>query len=1611
MAASHRAPKQWCLTKIETVNSFENWRQNLLYTLSLDNEFVPFLVSGVQWQKKSRMAPFRGFLDDTEAVPAAQRRTKERKVSMLELMLGQIANYCPVISRHSIVKNSTSIDQIWQSIRQHYGFQCTGAHFIDFAAIKLEPSERPEDLYQRLMAFVEDNLLHKDSEISHMGVAVTEDEELSPSLENFVVLTWLRLIHTDLPKLVKQRYGTELRSRTLASIKPEISQALDSLLEELQASEDARAMRAAVAERPGRRSFPGRPNKSCPLCKEARRPDSHFLSKCPFLPPHDKVYMAKSRQVLGEQCDVSDSAGEDDAVPPSLVQRVLIKQSPYLDAFHNHLPVRLTIDSGATGNMMRASCATRLGVTITSSTQSAHQADGSSPLRVMGEVRTCFQRDNQRLYFEGLVVENLDSDILAGIPFMTQNDVSVRPAKHQVCLGENIYSYGAHTDASGGHAVRRAHVIRAQAKATVWPGEYIELELPPDLCDMDKELAIEPHIGSPHELTETQGWPAPAMVRSVSGKIRIPNVTGQPQLIHKNAHICQVRPTYVPSPSDTAASSPDTHRSASSSRPHRRSALHSSLVRLDPDNIMPPDIRASFSALHREFDAVFDPQFKGYNGAVGPFQARVHMGPVQPPQRKGRMPQYSRGQLQELQAQFDMLEDMGVFRKPEDVNIDVEYVNPSFLVKKSDGGFRLVTAFADVGRYSKPQPSLMPDVNSTLRLIAQWKYIIATDLTKAFYQIPLSRDSWKYCGVVTPFKGVRVYVRSAMGMPGSETALEELTCRVFGEQLQLGQVAKVADDLYCGADTLEELAAVWRRVLSSLRLCGLHLSATKTTVAPMQTTILGWVWRQGTIRASPHRVSALSSCPAPKTVTALRSFIGAYKVLSRVLKDCATLLAPLDDAVAGRESKETVHWTEELLSAFNRAQSALSTRQAITLPRPDDQLWVVTDGAVREPGLGATLYVTREGTVRVAGHFSAKLRKTQISWLPCEVEALSIAAAVKHFAPYIIQSAQRACVLTDSKPCVQAFEKLCRGEFSASPRVTTFLATASRFQVLIRHVAGAAILPADFASRNAPECTSPACQICSFVRSTAEAVVCQASVDSIMGGSQKLPFTSRSAWLAIQSECSDLRRTSAHLRQGTRPSKKLTNIRDVKRYLHVATVSKDGLLVVRRHTPLAASTDCIIVPRSALDGLLTALHITLDHPTHTQLKAVVQRYFYALDMDSAVQRVTNGCHQCAALRKAPAFVQDQTTSDPPEVVGSSFAADVFRRERQCIIVIRECVTSFTMSSLIEDERRDTLRDALLRLCVGLCPLDGPSAVVRTDPAPGFAALAGDESLARYRLSIEVGSAKNVNKNPVAERAVQELQGEILRIEPNCRAVTPLLLSLATARLNSRVRSRGLSAREMLFQRDQFSHRQLPVEDQALIMSQHSQRVANHPHSMKSKTPSGRVSLPTNVHAGDLVYLYGDRNKSKARDRYLVVGVDGAWCNIQKFAGSQLRRTSYRVKLSDCYKVEESTDLRGAPAAAYPATSDESDQEPEDKEPEHPPLQVPETPPVIAVPPPVPPLSCDNAKQEASVMPCDDAHMVAHPESVQDSAALPERVPRRSGRTRRMPQRLGDYVPH
>ena len=182
-----------------------------------------------------------------------------------------------------------------------------------------------------------------------------------------------------------------------------------------------------------------------------------------------------------------------------------------------------------------------------------------------------------------------------------------------------------------------------------------------------------------------------------------------------------------------------------------------------------------------------------------------------------------------------------------------------------------------------------------------------------------------------------------------------------------------------------------------------------------------------------------------------------------------------------------------------------------------------------------------------------------------------------------------------------------------------------------------------------------------------------------------------------------------------------------------------------------------------------------------------------MDTDRSIEALSNACHLCASVKNLAKVVIPQSTGSPPDRVGSLFAADIMRRTKQYILIIRECVTSYTVGCIIENEKATSLRDILLHLCSDLRPLYGSLAVIRTDPAPGFLALRNDKLLQRSNLKFEIGRIKNPNKNPVADKAIRELEDELIRLNSGGSPMSRTSLSQAIAVLNSRIRFSGVSA--------------------------------------------------------------------------------------------------------------------------------------------------------------------------------------------------------------------------
>ena len=197
--------------------------------------------------------------------------------------------------------------------------------------------------------------------------------------------------------------------------------------------------------------------------------------------------------------------------------------------------------------------------------------------------------------------------------------------------------------------------------------------------------------------------------------------------------------------------------------------------------------------------------------------------------------------------------------------------------------------------------------------------------------------------------------------------------------------------------------------------------------------------------------------------------------------------------------------------------------------------------------------------------------------------------------------------------------------------------------------------------------------------------------------------------------------------------------------------------------------------------------------------------------------------------------------------------------------------------------------------MSICPIDGLPVTVRADPASGFQASFDDLYLKEHNIALDLSRHKNKNKNPVTERAIQELQGELLHHDPTSDPVSQLNLMTTVNHLNSHICFQGLSAHEMWTQREQSTNLQIPLSDKKLISTQDQQRKSNHLPSALNKAPTRRAPPNPSMNIGDIVFLHADLCKNGARDRCLVVSIERKWCYLWKFAGTQLRNAIYPAR--------------------------------------------------------------------------------------------------------------------
>ena len=191
------------------------------------------------------------------------------------------------------------------------------------------------------------------------------------------------------------------------------------------------------------------------------------------------------------------------------------------------------MDSGATGSFIKLDYALKNKFKIWNNNQKAGLADSKTRVDSVGYVEETFYRDNWKVVFKGLVVNDLNADMYGGQPFIKDNDIIQRPAKQTITV-HGKYTVMETNSTIASTINNSASLVTLNKinidKKVVLPGQSIKIPVPHSISS--EKIAIEPRIEN-----KVDSWPRPQIVKIQDGHAQIKNETADPVIIPKDVKL------------------------------------------------------------------------------------------------------------------------------------------------------------------------------------------------------------------------------------------------------------------------------------------------------------------------------------------------------------------------------------------------------------------------------------------------------------------------------------------------------------------------------------------------------------------------------------------------------------------------------------------------------------------------------------------------------------------------------------------------------------------------------------------------------------------------------------------------------------------------------------------------------------------------------------------------------------------------------------------------------------------------------------------------------------------------------------------------------------------
>ncbi|KAI2644445.1 Retrovirus-related Pol polyprotein from transposon 17.6 [Labeo rohita] len=408
-----------------------------------------------------------------------------------------------------------------------------------------------------------------------------------------------------------------------------------------------------------------------------------------------------------------------------------------------------------------------------------------------------------------------------------------------------------------------------------------------------------------------------------------------------------------------------------------------------------PHLSAAQKAELQHLVGQFQDVFSSRPGQTNVIQHDIRTPPgVIVRQRPYRVPEARRQAIEEEIQEMLKLGVIEPSRSP--------WSSPIVMVPKPDGTLRFCNDFRRLNEVSQFDGYPMPRVDELLDRLGRARYITTLDLTKGYWQVPLTPTAKENTAFSTP-SGHWQYRTLPFGLHGA----------------------------------------------------GLTTNPRKCHLAQYEAKYLGFQEGRGLIYPQEKKVEAVHTAPKPETKTQVRAFLGLAGYYRCFIPNFSSLAAPLTD-LTRKGQPEKIRWTATAEEALAKIKTALTSSPVLRVPDFSCPFLLQMDAS--DTGLGAVLSQVQEGEEHPIIYISRKLSPAERNYATVEREALAIKWAVLELRYYLL--GRKFTLVTDHAP----LQWMTRAK-DTNARVTRWFLALQDFHFEVRHRAGVTNTNADELSR------------------------------------------------------------------------------------------------------------------------------------------------------------------------------------------------------------------------------------------------------------------------------------------------------------------------------------------------------------------------------------------------------------------------------------------------------------------------------------------------------------------------------------------------------------------